>query len=201
MFTGLVEQTGRLLAVRQMDAGRELRIQCEFEDLALGDSVAVNGVCLTVREKEADWFVVAAIGPTLDRTNIAAWRIGDRVNLERALRVDDRLGGHFVQGHVDGVATVTSVVEDRDARVITLSVPGEVADLCVPHGSITVDGVSLTVHELPAPGLVQLSLIEYTLRHTNLGDREVGDRVHVEGDMIAKHVRQLLVPYRSAGDA
>jgi riboflavin synthase len=117
------------------------------------------------------------------------------LNLERAMRLGDRLGGHMVQGHVDAVGTVRRLAERDDALLIDVEVPDEIATLLVPHGSVTVDGVSLTVNALPAPGILQLSIIEYTRRHTTLGDRVVGDPVNVEGDVIGKYVQRLVAPY------
>ncbi len=114
------------------------------------------------------------------------------MNLERALQVGDRLGGHLVQGHVDGVGTVERVATREDARLLDLSVPEEVARVSVPLGSVTVDGVSLTVNAIPAPGVIQISLIPFTLQHTTLGERQAGDRVHLEADTIGKYVAQLL---------
>jgi riboflavin synthase len=194
MFTGLIEQVGEVESVRQTDAGRELRIRAPFTDLALGESIALNGACLTVREFGPGWFDAAAVLTTLERTTIGAWKSGTRVNLERSLRADDRLGGHIVQGHVDCVGVVTSRDLAGDAVLIDLSLPASIEPLFVLHGSIAVDGVSLTVNELK-PGGLQLSLIDYTLRHTTLGDLREGSRVHVEADVIAKHVRRLLEPY------
>ena len=192
MFTGLVDDVGTIVAANESDAGREFRIKCRYDDLADGESIAVNGACLTVRACGTGWFTVAAVVTTLDRTTVADWHDGSRVNLERALRVGDRLGGHFVQGHVDGVATVTEVRRREDALLVDLALPPGLAELMVQHGSVTVDGVSLTVNELPASGALQLSLIEYTLRHTTLGRLAVGDRVHVEADMLGKYVQRLL---------
>jgi riboflavin synthase len=194
MFTGLIEQIGEIESVRQTDAGRELRIRAPFDDLADGESIAVNGACLTVREFGAGWFQAAAVLTTLERTTIGDWHAGTRVNLERSLRAADRLGGHLVQGHVDCVGTVVAREMAGDALLVDLAMPASLEPLFVLHGSIAVDGVSLTVNELKPRG-VQLSLIEYTLRHTTLGDLQAGSRVHVEADIIAKHVRRLLEPY------
>jgi riboflavin synthase len=194
MFTGLIEQVGELESVRQTDAGRELRIRAPFTDLSAGESIAVNGACLTVREFGAGWFEVAAVTTTLDRTTIGDWKQGTLVNLERALRAGDRLGGHIVQGHVDCVGVVTARDMRGDALLIDLSIPQSMDTLFVVHGSISVDGVSLTVNDLKPRGL-QLSLIDYTLRHTTLGELRPGSRVHIEADIIAKHVRRLVEPY------
>jgi riboflavin synthase len=194
MFTGLIEQVGEVESVRQTDAGRELRIRAPFNDLEAGESIAVNGACLTVREFGPGWFDAAAVLTTLERTTIGGWKSGTRVNLERSLRATDRLGGHIVQGHVDAVGVVTSRDLAGDAVLVDLSLPASLEPLFVLHGSIAVDGVSLTVNELK-PGGLQLSLIDYTLRHTTLGDLRAGSRVHVEADVIAKHLRRLLEPY------
>jgi len=194
MFTGLIEQVGEIESVRTSEAGRELRVRAAFPDLATGESIAVNGACLTVREFGTGWFTAAAVTTTLERTTIGDWKVGTRVNLERALRASDRLGGHIVQGHVDCVGVVAAVGREGDAHLIDLSVPAAFEPLFVLHGSVAIDGVSLTVNDLKPSGL-QFSLIEYTLRNTNLGDLKPGSRVHVEADVIAKHVRRLLEPY------
>lgn len=192
MFTGLVDDVGTVTRVGTTDAGRELRVECRYDDLAEGESIAVNGACLTVRECGPRWFTTAAVTTTLGRTTLAGWRVGRRVNLERALRVGDRLGGHFVQGHVDGVATVNSVRQDGDARLVDLALPVGLAELMVRHGSLAVDGVSLTVNDLPSPDVVQISLIDYTLQHTTLGGLAIGHRAHVEADMLGKYVQRLI---------
>ena len=194
MFTGLIETIGEVERVRQTEAGRELRVRASFTDLSSGESIAVNGACLTVRDFGPGWFEAAAVLTTLERTTIGDWKQGTRLNLERALRPGDRLGGHIVQGHVDGVGIVAAREQAGDALLIDVSVPGPIESLFVLQGSVAIDGVSLTVNELK-PGGFQLSLIEYTLRHTTLGDLKEGSRVHVEADVVAKHVRRLLEPY------
>ena len=200
MFTGLIDDVGTIDRVTTTAAGRDLRVRCRYADLADGESVALNGACLTVRECGPSWFSVAAVETTLGRTTIGGWRAGTRVNLERALRAGDRLGGHLVQGHVDGVGDVAAVGRTTDSLMIDVSLPQELAELMVPHGSVTLDGVSLTVNALPAPRVVQVSLVEYTLRRTTLGALGVGDRVHVEGDVIGKYVRQFVDPYIRNGN-
>src|SRR2546423_8430340 len=169
MFTGLIEQVGEVESVRQTDAGRELRIRTSYKDLGAGESVAINGACLTVREFGEGWFDVAAVTTTLERTTIGLWKKGTKVNLERALHPGDRLGGHIVQGHVDCVGMVAAVAREGDAVLVDVSIPAAFEPLFVLHGSIAVEGVSLTVNEIKLRG-VQGSLIEYALSHTNLAD-------------------------------
>lgn len=196
MFTGLITAIGEIVQRSDTEAGRTLRIAAPWADLSLGESIACNGACLTVIALGDGAFDVAAVVTTLDRTTIGGWGVGDHVNLERALAVGDRLGGHFVQGHVDGVGTVREVRQHDDAWLITLEVPEEIDELLVPLGSIAVDGVSLTVNALPAPRQLQLSIIDHTLRHTTLGALREGMQVHLEGDMLAKHLRRLAAGYR-----
>jgi riboflavin synthase len=201
MFTGLVQDVGTIEQLRITPAGRELRVRCRYDDLADGESIAINGACLTVREHGEGWFTVAAVNTTLERTTIGEWTGGRRVNLERAMQAGDRFGGHLVLGHVDGVASVIDIETQGDARLVSLSLPEGLSELLVPHGSLTVDGVSLTVNELPAPNTVQLSLIEYTLSHTTLDELCIGQHVQVEGDVIGKYVRRMLAPYQGGFDA
>ena len=198
MFTGLVDDVGTIAHVADTPAGREFRIRCRYRDLQDGESIAVNGACLTVREHgtaddEQGWFTVAAVSTTLARTTIGRWQVGSRVNLERAMRLGDRLGGHLVLGHVDDVGVVTRTGMEGDAWIVDVSLPPDLRPLMVSHGSITVDGVSLTVNALLDDG-VQLSIIEYTMRHTTLGELAVGSRVQIEADVLAKHVERLLAP-------
>jgi riboflavin synthase len=198
MFTGLVDDVGVVERVERTEAGRELRVASRYVGLTPGESIALNGACLTVREHGDGWFTAAAIVTTLERTTIGSWDVGRRVNLERAMRLGDRLGGHLVQGHVDAIGVVEGVHRRDDALLVDVRLPDELEPLMVPHGSVAIDGVSLTVNALPAPGILQLSLIEYTWTHTTLGALRAGDGVHVEADMIGKYVRQLVAPYAAA---
>lgn len=195
MFTGLVEAIGVVESVADVGAGREIRIRGPWSDLQPGESVALHGACLTIRDLQGQSFVVAAAGTTLERTTIGTWTSGTKLHLERAMKLGDRLGGHLVQGHVDGVGTVRNVQRQESALLIDIDVPPDVARVLVPHGSIAVDGVSLTVNALPAPGTLQVSIIEWTERHTTLGELRPGSRVHLESDVIGKYVQALLTPY------
>ena len=200
MFTGLVEDVGTIEQLRLTPAGRELRVRCRYDDLASGESIALDGACLTVREHGPSWFTVAAVTTTLERTTIGEWGVGRHVNLERAMLAGSRFGGHLVLGHVDGVATVTDIETQGDALLVNLALPDGLSELMIPHGSLTVDGVSLTVNELPHPDVVQLPLIEYTLSHTTLGELRTGQHVQIEGDVIGKYARRMLAPYQQAQD-
>jgi riboflavin synthase len=195
MFTGLVDTVGVVEAARPSPAGLELRIACPYSDLAPGESIAVNGACLTVREVVSGAFLTAAMETTRSRTTMSRWRAGTRVNLERALRAGDRLGGHIVQGHVDAVGRVVSVREGDDALLVDVDVGAELDELLIPHGSITIDGVSLTINATPALSVAQVALIEYTRTHTTLGVVAENDLVNVEGDVIGKYVRRLLAAH------
>lgn len=194
MFTGLITAVGEVREVADTAAGRELVVGVPWGDLAVGESIACNGACLTVRTTGPGWFSAAAVITSLERTTIAGWRAGTRINLERALALGDRLGGHIVQGHVDGVARVVATEKRGDAWLIDLEVPSDIDELLVPLGSVAVDGVSLTVNALPRPGILQLSVIEHTMAHTTLGALRPGDGVHVEADILAKHLRRLAAP-------
>jgi len=190
MFTGIVTAVGRVAKATRNGAAL-FEIRAPYRSLRRGESIAINGACLTVEKVVRGGFTVRAVETTLDRTLLAEYAAGRRVNLERAVRAADRLGGHLVQGHVDGVATVDHVTRRGEAVVVGLRVPDVVRAVCIPLGAITVDGVSLTVDALPGPWLVQVSLIPFTRDHTTLGGLQPGDRVHVEGDLIGKYVRQL----------
>ena len=197
MFTGIVDAVGRVAKATRAtgngkrDPGLALTVQAPYRGVKKGESIAVNGACLTVERVVKGGFTVHAVATTLGRTLIGEWQKGRQVNLERALRASDRLGGHFVQGHVDGVGTVERVAEADDALLVDVRVPRDVEETTVLHGAITVDGVSLTVNTLPRASVVQVSLVPFTREHTTLGDLKAGDRVHVEADVLGKYVRQL----------
>ena len=199
MFTGIVSAGGRV-AKATRDGGRGkgeghdglvLEIRAPYKGLKRGESIAVNGACLTIERLVRGGFTVHVVETTQGRTLLAEYAPGRQVNLERAVRAADRLGGHLVQGHVDGVAEVVRAGVQGDARLYDLRVPSAVREVSIPQGSITVDGVSMTINALPGPELVQISVIPFTGAHTTLGQLAAGDRVHVEADVLGKYVRQL----------
>jgi riboflavin synthase len=192
MFTGIVTALGTVRRIQSNAGGLEVIIGTPYRDLQEGESIAVDGACLTVESFTPDSFTAHIIRTSLDRTRFSDYIIGQRVNLERALRAGDRLGGHLVQGHVDGIGTIERMEQRQEARLLDLRVPDEVDRVSVPLGSITVDGVSLTVNAKPSAGVIQISLIPFTLQHTTLGDRRTGDKVHLEGDTIGKYVRAFM---------
>ena len=193
MFTGIVEELGTVAAVEdQGDAIRlTIRASTVLEDAGLGDSIAVNGCCLTVAERNGDTWTADVMQETLDKTSLYGVRPGDRVNLERAVTADKRLGGHIVQGHVDGVGTVLGRTPSEHWEVVEIQMPPELGRYLVDKGSITVDGVSLTVVEARDDSFT-VSLIPETLARTTLGTRRPGERVNLEADVLAKHVERLL---------
>jgi riboflavin synthase len=192
MFTGIITAVGTVMSVRERDGGRELVIASPYEDLELGESIAVDGVCLTVERIENTSFQVHAVAATVSRTRLGTCSDGRRVNLERALRAGDRLGGHLVQGHVDGLGVVAGRTDAADEVRLDVTLPAEVAELTVERGSLTVDGVSLTVHAMPAPDRARLVLVPFTLQHTTLAELRVGDAVHLEADIIGRYVQALV---------
>jgi riboflavin synthase len=198
MFTGIVNHTGIIHSLDHLGSGARLRLRTSDETpLVRGESVAVNGVCLTVLPDDDGVLVADVSNETLARTTLGSLANGAKVNIERAMSLGDRLGGHLVQGHVDCVGTLLSVNVEGEFAVYRWSVPSEYVQLVVDKGSIAVDGVSLTVVE-PDGGSFGAALIPETLRRTNLGDAKVGDRVNLELDMIAKYVRSLVTPYLGA---
>ncbi len=205
MFTGLVEGMGRIAALTPEGPGLRLDVTAPTEMLGsgdadrcrLGESVAINGCCLTVVAIDNDVWSFQAGTETLSKTNLGQLQVGDPVNLERALPANARLGGHFVQGHVDGVGAVHGIHRDGDWITMTFRVPETLAAQMVPKGSITVDGVSLTVVTVTATTF-SIALIPHTLAVTTLGVRKLGDCVNLETDILGKYVRQFMLPLTTA---
>jgi riboflavin synthase len=203
MFTGIVEELGEIVAVEpQADAARlSVRGKVVTEGARHGESIAVNGVCLTVADVEGDVFTADVMRETLIRSSLGALRTGSRVNLERAVRADQRLGGHIVQGHVDGTGAVISREPAEHWEIVRISLPEDLGRYVVEKGSITVDGVSLTVVAVDG-GAFEVSLIPTTLALTTLGRKGPGDPVNLEVDVIAKYVEKLVAPHvrQAAGE-
>ncbi len=192
MFTGLIESLGKVVSLENLGEQARLGISIPFAaELALGDSVAVNGCCLTVAGISADAVHFDVLAQTLRVTSLGKLSEGSTVNLERALRVGDRLGGHFVQGHVDAVGEIVSMEENGQDHVVEVSLPVEIHRLCVGKGSIAIDGISLTIADLKDASAV-FWITPHTFSHTNLRDAKVGDTVNLEADMLAKHVARLM---------
>jgi len=194
MFTGIVEETGRIEAVEDTDAGRRLRIATTFDDLSAGASIAVDGACLTVEEYDpGEWFSVFLAEETLSRTTFDTVAVGDGVNLERAMAADERFDGHVVQGHVDGTTTIADIERIGDDWAYTFELPPELAQYVVEKGSIALDGISLTVARLDDDaGIFSVAIIPTTYHETTLSEKEAGDAVHVEVDVFAKYVERMV---------
>ena len=194
MFSGIVEEVGTVRAAQEMDGARELEIDARvvLEDLKPGSSLSLDGACHTVVEVLAGGFTVNSVGTTLSRTMAAHYTEGSLVNLERALAVGTRLDGHLVQGHVDAVGDLIGVEDRGEYRLLDLRIPSDVTSVTILHGSITLNGVSLTVNAISDDHICQVAVIPYTWEHTNLRMLEPGARVNVEGDLIGKYVRRML---------
>lgn len=213
MFTGIVEEIGEITAVEPSGDGVRVTVRGPkaVADAAHGDSISVSGVCLTVVDQGTDWFTADVMKQTLDMSTLAGVTPGRLINLERATAAHGRLGGHIVQGHIDGTGEVVEVRPGAQWRVLRISLPAELAPLVVDKGSIAVDGVSLTVSAAsPAPSTgsgaeseawFEVSLIPETLTATTLGERSPGDRVNLETDILARHVQRLLAFAPSAATA
>lgn len=193
MFTGIVEEIGVVEGIDALDQASRIRIRGPLvtSDAAPGDSISVNGVCLTVVDPVDGTFAADVMAETLRRSSLSGIGVGAQVNLERAARVDSRLGGHIVQGHVDGVGHIAAVTAQENWTLMTISMPVDLGRYLVEKGSITVDGVSLTVVSV-TPNEFTISLIPTTLAETTLGAKAVGDTVNLEVDVIAKYVEKML---------
>jgi riboflavin synthase len=193
MFTGIIEELGTVATVEVLEDSIRLGIKGTLvrEDLAQGESVSVNGVCLTAAEVTPEGFIADVMLETLNRSSLSGIAEGERVNLERAMSGAGRFGGHVVQGHVDGVAEIISREPSANWEVVKVRIPSELAKYVVHKGSITFDGVSLTVNDISGD-VVSLSLIPETLRLTTLGTKQAGDKLNVEADILAKHIEKLI---------
>jgi riboflavin synthase len=193
MFTGIIEELGTVASVEVLPDSIRLAIKGDLvrQDLSQGESISVNGVCLTAAEITSDGFIADVMLETLNRSSLSGISKGESVNLERAMSGDGRFGGHVVQGHVDGVAEIVSREPSANWEVVKVKIPAELSKYVVHKGSITFDGVSLTVNEI-SDNTVSLSLIPETLRLTTLGTKQVGDKLNVEADILAKHIEKLI---------
>jgi len=192
MFTGIVTDVGRVRAIeRKGDTRIEIETAYDMDDVDIGASIACSGPCLTVVEKGSGWFAVEASAETLDKTALGDWEVGTRINLERAMRIGDELGGHIVSGHVDAVATVVDMKPEGDSVRFTFEAPADFAKYIAPKGSVCLDGVSLTVNEVQE-NQFGVNIISHTQSATSFGGRKVGDRINMEIDTIARYVARLL---------
>lgn len=192
MFTGIVEEVGVIKELRTGNGFGKIEIKCEkvLEDTKIGDSIAVNGVCLTVNELKEECFIADIMGETLDKTNLGELKSGSRVNLERALKLSDRLGGHIVSGHIDGDGRIISIEKKDDGTWFTISSDRDILKYVIYKGSITIDGISLTV-AYADDKMFKVSVIPHTLENTILADKKCGSMVNLENDVIGKYVEKL----------
>jgi len=193
MFTGLVEDVGTIGSLRRQNGSAVLTVKTKLpvRAMARGASIAVNGACLTVVEKRRNAFTVDVSPETLSRTNLESLKVGSRVNLERPMRLADRLGGHLVTGHVDGAGAVAAIEKQGEFTIVDFVLPAHLGALLVAKGSVAVDGISLTVNACRKNGF-SVALIPFTLSHTNLRGRKVGDKVNIETDLIGKYVQSFM---------
>ena len=193
MFTGIIENKGKVLRVEYRGQEKRLTIEIptDLTDLKLGDSININGVCLTVVEKKGQTIVLDLSPETLGKTILGELKEGDNVNLERALRLADRLGGHIVTGHIDGIGVIEEKRKERDFFSVKVRIPQPLSKYVVQKGSIAIDGISLTVNDCRGDE-IQLTLIPYTLERTTLIDKREGDRVNVETDILGKYVEKIV---------
>lgn len=200
MFSGIIEKLGRVSSARREEGSLILELETGYRDLELGESVAVNGVCLTVTGSSPSGKTRFFVSPeTLDRTNLGTLQAGAVANLERSVRLETRLSGHLVQGHVDGMAVLESVVPEDGSRRLGFSLPNQLARFCVEKGSIALNGISLTINGIEAAdhgrSRIAITIIPHTWEHTNLHALQIGRAVNVEVDVIAKYVERLCQPY------
>ena len=193
MFTGIIEEMGSVKKIIYGSSSIKLSIECStvIEGTVKGDSIAVNGICLTVTELGKNWFMADVMPETMRKTGLEKLKPGGKVNLERALRLADRLGGHIVSGHIDGTGTITGLKKEDNAVLITITAPEQIMKYIVPKGSVALDGTSLTITELTTDTFT-VSLIPLTRGFTILGFKSIGDRVNIECDIIGKYVEKMI---------
>lgn len=193
MFTGIIEGKGKVRRVEYKGQEKRLAIELppHLTEVQLGDSININGVCLTITQKEGQTIELDLSQETLQKTILGDLKEGDQVNLERALKLGDRLGGHIVTGHIDGIGKIVGKWEERSFLQLKIRIPGLVSHYVVKKGSIAIDGISLTVNEIEGDE-IQLTLIPYTIEKTTLIDKRVGDQVNIEVDILGKYVEKLL---------
>lgn len=194
MFTGIIEEIGSVSSIKFMANSCQICINAKkiLDDCKEGDSIAINGACLTVTQVFSDRFIADIMPETVRRTNLKDLKVGDKVNLERALRPIDRIGGHIVAGHVDGIGKITTIKTEGIASLMDIEVPSELTKYIAVKGSVSVDGVSLTITKVSNLGF-QVSLIPFTKHNTILGLKQPGDSVNIEVDMLARYVERLLI--------
>jgi riboflavin synthase len=192
MFTGIITDIGEVMAVeRRGDLRAKIRTEYDTATIDVGASIACSGACLTVVEKGDDWFAVDISGETESRTTLSAWKAGSKINLERALRVGDELGGHILTGHVDGVGEIKSAAKAGDSVKFEIGLPKSLTKLVATKGSIALDGISMTVNGVTSEAF-EVNAIPHTRHHTTLGNAKPGDKVNLEVDMLARYVQRLM---------
>jgi riboflavin synthase len=194
MFTGIIEELAQIKSIKPKSKGIRYTISASvvLEDLKIGDSISVNGVCLTIVDVENNYFSTDIIEETLNKSNLGELTVGNFVNLERALKVSDRFGGHIVQGHVETVGVILEKIMQDDEAILTVGLDPEWMRFCIPKGSITLDGVSLTITGINS-NIIEVALIPHTLENTTLGVKEKSDTLNIETDIIGKYIDRLLI--------
>ena len=199
MFTGIIESLGKVESLQSVGGDVRLRIQTDLDmsDVHLGDSIATNGICLTVIEWGDNWYAVDVSRESLNRTTLGMWKVGQPVNVEKAMLPTTRFGGHIVSGHVDAVGEITLMREDARSIYYEVTAPAEIAKYLAEKGSVTVDGISLTINHLRG-NVISLNLIPHTAERTNIGTWKVGSKVNLEVDVLARYIERLLLGDKAA---
>ena len=193
MFTGIVERIGKIESIRNKKECKEFCIYLEhmFSDICIGDSISINGVCLTITKKESNYMNFDVIKETLNKTNLGSLLLGEFVNLERALSLSSRLSGHILQGHIEGVGVIIDYKKKKNETVMSIGVDPSLLIYCIPKGSIALDGISLTIAKIE-DNIVDVALIPHTIENTNLNHKKVGDSLNIETDIIGKYIHQFM---------